>query len=157
MYSCCLYKKKSVSSQPWMQCLSCETWLNKLSQCETALRTFCWLQTPGGMLCLYPLRQEFLSCLHYCRIGVQYFLVPSTGGCCIFTSIPAKHSISNLNVNISNFLLRQTNQADFKASVLNPVSVSFLKDWNFRSLLFFSKQEILWSCSGEQVLQPGLL
>lgn len=46
--------------------------------------------------------QSFMRCLRYCRIGSEYFLVPSTGSCCVFSSIPVTHSTARLTVNTSN-------------------------------------------------------
>lgn len=132
MYSCYLSKKKL---RVFLHSPGCNAqavkpgWTSSVSVKQPYALSVDF-RPPEGMLCLYPLRQQFTSCLHYCRAGIQYFLVPSTGGCCVLPSIPAKHSTSNLTVNISNFLLRPKNQTDFVASVLNPVSF-FPKGFTF--------------------------
>lgn len=74
-----------------MQCLCCETRMNKFSHVKQPYALSVDFRPQDGILCLYLLREELMSCLHYFRIGVQYFIVPSAGGCCVFSSIPAKH------------------------------------------------------------------
>lgn len=84
--------------------------------------------------------EPFRSCLPYYRNGLEDFLVPGSGSCCVFSPAPVKHSTARLTVNTNNAV--KANQSDcFQSIYVKPSLWFFLKDFKFQKSTFIFKAE----------------